>query len=108
MAAIGATGSRSASTAAAGSKRIGAGPAALGVHEPEEKAVVRAEVAGDHPERARPVETAAVDRSLAEEQPPLADLQAWLDAVCILGDEPLQAADVLDFQLPERRSHHSL
>jgi len=49
-----------------------------------------------------------VDRDLTEEQPRIDDLKARLDALDVVGDQPLQAPDVLDFQLPERRSHHTL
>jgi hypothetical protein len=80
----------------------------VGVHHTEQESVVGAEVQSDQHEGALAVETDEVDRGLAQEQTRVNDLQAWLDALYVLGDQPLQVANVFDFQLPERRSHHSL
>src|SRR5262249_4801777 len=78
------------------------------VHGPEEKPVVGAEAERDQHQGARPSETDEVDRGLAKDQARVDDHQARLDTICIFDDEPLQVADVLDFELPERGSHHSL
>ena len=80
----------------------------VGVHHAEEEGLVRGEVERDEDESPLGVQADEVDRSLPEQEARIDDLETGLDPLDVLGDQLLEVADVLDFQLLERGSHSPL
>src|SRR5438105_12626889 len=78
------------------------------IHDSEQEPLTRGEVERNEDERSLRVEPDEVNGRVPEPNPRVDDPQSGLNTLDVLGDQLLQVADVLDFQLLARRVHCSL